>query len=369
MGHASLTQFHMTMSDYPFKNLIFQGGGIRSFAYHGVVRGLAKRGILDQIERVGGNSAGAMLAAILSFRLGVEESIAIYNTLDYTKIPGLKTHVNMPSRLIGAVGSKEIAGNVDGLNRLLREYGWYDTNYAYKWLLTTIAEQTGYGTATFADFRQKGFRDLYIVATNISKHKLETFSAETTPDVAVADALLMSQSIPLFFAAPRFNGKKISKDEGDFYGDGAILNNYPIHLFDHPRYQAGKRPLPDSVNWETLGVRHITPPNCTNGGRKEINNIASYVTNLMETWMDAQAQNLYHQPLHLRRTIEVSNCCVSATDFQVKPLPEDETYQKLVAAGETAVAHYFNHYTPPMPADHSLFDHIRQQVQRVLKRN
>ena len=111
------------MLTFPFKNLIFQGGGIRTFAYHGVIRGLEKRGVLDQIERVGGTSAGAMLSAILSFRLGVEESIAIYNTLDYAKIPGLKTHMRMPSRLIGAVGSKEMAANVDGLNRLLREYG------------------------------------------------------------------------------------------------------------------------------------------------------------------------------------------------------------------------------------------------------
>ncbi len=356
------------MSEFPFKNLIFQGGGIRTFAYHGVIRGLDERGILGQIERVGGTSAGAMLAAILSFRLSVEESIAIYNTLDYTKIPGLKTQVRMPSRLIGAVRSKEMAGNVDGLNRLLREYGWYDTSYAYKWLLTTIAEQTGYGTATFADFCQKGFRDLYIVATNISKHELEVFSAEFTPDVPVADALLLSQSIPLFFSAPRFDGKRISEDAGDFYGDGAILSNYPIHLFDHPRYYSGKRPLTNSVNWETLGVRHITPPDCDDDEGREINNIASYVTNLLETWMDSQAQNMYHQPLHRKRTIEVNNCCVSPTDFQIRPNPEDETYQKLVAAGETAVIHYLDNYTPPSSSDHTLFDHVRQNVRRVFNK-
>ena len=128
----------------------------------------------------------------------------------------------MPSRLIGSVRSKEMVGNVEGLNRLLRHYGWYDSSYAYKWLLTTIAEQTGYGTATFADFRKKGFRDLHIIATNISRHQLEIFSAETTPDVAVADALLLSQSIPLSFAAPRFDGKRLRDDEGDFYSDGAI---------------------------------------------------------------------------------------------------------------------------------------------------
>ncbi len=241
------------MSTFPFKNLIFQGGGTRTFAYHGVIRGLAERGVLDQIERVGGTSAGGMLSAILSFRLGVEESIAIYNTLDYAKIPGLKTTVRMPSRLIGAVRSKEMSGNVDGLNRLMRQYGWYDTSYAYKWLLTTIAAQTGYGTATFADFRKRGFRDLHIVATNISRHQLEVFSAETTPKVAVADALLLSQSIPLFFAAPRFDGKRLSDNEGDFYGDGSILSNFPIHLFDQPPYLSAQPDLSNGVQQCQLG--------------------------------------------------------------------------------------------------------------------
>jgi NTE family protein len=347
------------MSSYPFKNLIFQGGGVRSFAYHGVIRGLDERGLLDQIERVGGASAGAMLAAILSFRLSVEESIAIYNTLDYTKIPGLKTNVRMPSRLIGTVRGKEMVDSVDGLNRLLREYGWYDTSYAYKWLLTTIATQTGYGTATFADFRKKGFRDLYIVTTNISRHQMEVFSAETTPDVPVADALLLSQSIPLFFSAPRFDGKRLSEDEGDFYGDGGILSNFPIHLFDQPQYQADKRPLSNSVNWETLGIRHYTPDDCPDADRREINNIATYVTNLLETWMDSQAQAHSQQPLDQLRTIEVSNCCVSATDFHIRPTLEDETYQKLVQAGETAVADYLDSYTPSTSDNHTLFDHMK----------
>jgi len=362
------------MSPFPFKNLIFQGGGIRTFAYHGVIQGLAERGVLDQIERVGGTSAGAMLSTILSFRLGIEESIAIYNTLDYAKVPGLKTNMRMPSRLIGAVRSKEMAGNVDGLNRLLREYGWYDTSYAYKWLLTTIAAQTGYGTATFADFHQKGFRDLYIVATNISRHQLEVFSAETTPDVAVADALLLSQSLPLFFAAPRFDGKRISDDEGDFYGDGAILSNFPIHLFDQPHYLSGQESLPNSissvnsVNWETLGVRHYTPDDCPDASRREINNIASYISNLFETWMDAQAQAHNQQTLDQLRTIEVSNCCISATDFQTRPTPKDESYLKLVQAGETAVTHYLDTYTPVNPDDHTLFDHVRENMRRVFNK-
>ncbi|MBK7919208.1 MAG: patatin-like phospholipase family protein [Chloroflexi bacterium] len=85
------------MTQYAFKNLVFQGGGIKSFAYHGLIPGLEEAGILPQIERVGGTSSGAMIAAVLSFRLNATDSLAIFRSLDYSKIPGLKTAVRMPS--------------------------------------------------------------------------------------------------------------------------------------------------------------------------------------------------------------------------------------------------------------------------------
>lgn len=38
---------------YPFRNLIFEGGGVKGIAYVGAMQILAEEGILDQIERVG----------------------------------------------------------------------------------------------------------------------------------------------------------------------------------------------------------------------------------------------------------------------------------------------------------------------------
>ena len=34
---------------YPFKNLVFQGGGVKAYVYHGVLRVLDEEGILPQI--------------------------------------------------------------------------------------------------------------------------------------------------------------------------------------------------------------------------------------------------------------------------------------------------------------------------------
>ena len=71
---------------YPFKNLVFQGGGVKAYVYHGVLQVLDEEGILPQIERVAGTSAGALQAAMLCLRLSTEETIDIYKTVDYSKI-------------------------------------------------------------------------------------------------------------------------------------------------------------------------------------------------------------------------------------------------------------------------------------------
>ena len=63
---------------YPFRNLAFQGGGSKAFAYHGAVRVLEAEGVLGPIERVAGTSAGATLATLLSMRLDVSEIRKFY---------------------------------------------------------------------------------------------------------------------------------------------------------------------------------------------------------------------------------------------------------------------------------------------------
>jgi NTE family protein len=117
--------------------------------------------------------------------------------------------------------------------RLFQDFGWYSSSYIYNWMQRTIANYCdGNGMATFADFKAHGFRDLYIVAANLTKRRAETFSYETTPDVAVADAVRMSMSIPFFFEALYFDGKKFG--QGDLYVDGGMYDNYPVHMFDDP---------------------------------------------------------------------------------------------------------------------------------------
>ena len=314
-----------------WRNLIFQGGGVKTFVFHGALLALDEAGVLANINRVAGTSAGAMLAALLSFRLPLRETLAFYESVDMAQIPQLSSNdeVVAPDWLQSRL--KGFTERTETMSRFVRKYGWYASSYAYNWIQETIASQCdGNGQATFADFRERGFRDLYIIAANVSQQKGEVFSAETTPDAPVAAALLISHSIPLFFESIQFDGQHIG--EGDYYADGGLVDNYPIDLFDYPHYLDGGMLLQDGMNWQTLGLHNHTPQEL-NGTGRPITGLLTYMESLAQMIINMQNLKLSLHQLNMRRTIQISNLGISATNFSIKPILGDEIYEQLVAEG------------------------------------
>lgn len=206
-----LAQIEFLRKRQLYQNLVFKGGGVRGIAYLGALDVLDEVKVIPNIRRVAGTSAGAIAALLLSFRLSIPETKELFLTLDFGKVPEI---VPGDEELPFWRVSQEI-----GMRRFFRNFGYYSSGYFYNWLQGVIAEQCdGNARATFADFKARGFRDLYIVASNVSRHRAEVFSHESTPHVAVADAVRMSMSIPIFFEAIRFDGEKIG--DGDYYLDG-----------------------------------------------------------------------------------------------------------------------------------------------------
>jgi len=320
---------------YPYKNLVFKGGGIRGIAYAGVLEVLDEEGILQQIERVAGTSAGAIAAMIVSFRLSVSESLELVSSLDYTAVrrAGARESVRpfsfRPARLL--------PDEAICYDRLVSEYGWYSSDFLYRWFKEVIAAQCGgNGLATFAEFRDRGFRELYVIASNLTKRRAEVFSAKTTPDVAVADAIRMSISIPLFFAALRFDGKQFGK--GDLYVDGGVYDNYPIEIFDAPEYAVGNPWYQGGINWETLGC-FLYPQHNEGELYQEPKNLRSYIRMALGNIYQAHEVMVYENSLvDQRRTIKILDCGVASTDFDIAPF--SDRYYELVESGRRATREY-----------------------------
>ncbi len=73
---------------FPFRNLVFEGGGVKGIAYVGALQVLEATGVLGEIERVGATSAGAINAVLLALNYSLDETRRGLEELDFNNFPG-----------------------------------------------------------------------------------------------------------------------------------------------------------------------------------------------------------------------------------------------------------------------------------------
>ena len=336
---------------YPFRNLVFEGGGVKGIAYVGAMQVMEEKGILQNIERVGGTSAGAINAVLVGLNYSPDECLKILNRMNFEKF------------------LDDDFGLVRDTVRLFKEYGWYKGDYFRGWIAKLIEKKTGNPDATFKQVMEQkegeGFRDMYFMGTNLSTHFAEIFSHERTPRTCVADAVRISMSIPLFFASRR-------SPRGDVYVDGGLLDNYPIKLFDRERYISkanlstqGETPdyykkhnrmlkrrgldiSPYVFNKETLGFRLDTEREIAafrdqaEPVSEEIDDFFDYCWNLMKTVVDSQTNQHLHGD-DWQRTIYIDTLGVKTTDFKISNAKK----KALVKSGREGAEDYFKWYDNP----------------------
>lgn len=326
---------------YNFKNLVFEGGGVKGIAYVGALDVLENKEILKDIERVGGTSAGAINAILVGLSFSQTETKELLWSLDFKNF------------------MDDSWGVVRDTKRLIKEYGWYKGDFFRSWIGKQIEKKTGNSESTFGDIEamkgQKKFKSLYFMGTNHSTGFSEVFSFEHTPRMCVADAVRISMSIPLFFAAKR-------SIRGDIYVDGGVLDNYPVKLFDREKYINGEegietkyyekinkevksmnRPVSRYLyNKQTLGFRLDTKEEIAlfrdhaEPVTKKIDDFMDYSWALINTILDAQ-QNAHLHSDDWARTVYIDTLGVNTTDFSLK----DDKKQAMVESGKRGTEKYF----------------------------
>lgn len=331
---------------YHFKNLIFEGGGVKGIAYVGAMQELKKKGILKDIKRVGGTSAGAINALLFALGHSNAEQTKILRKLDFNEF------------------KDDSWGVLRDAERLVNKFGLYKGDFFHEWVGNLIEEKLGDKNATFKDLQEAKRPDLYVYGTNLSTTFGEVFSVERTPGERIADAVRISMSIPLFFAA-------IRNARDDVYVDGGVLNNYPVKLFDRRKYLFGKvsvvgrdtkyyeeenekflgkkakgnNPSKYIFNRETLGFRLDTAREIAafRYGKVEkvhdIDNFVDYVKALMTAVLESQQNSHLHSD-DWQRTVYIDSIGVSSTDFDL----DDKTKNALVKSGRTGTQDYFKWY-------------------------
>ncbi len=304
------------------KNIVFEGAGIRGIAYTGAVQSLEQKSIINNVEKVGGTSAGAIIALLISLEYTSEELTTIISNTKFQKFNDGRFFF------------------IGGFSRTKNRYGWYRGQKFTNWIGNLIKEKTGNSEITFEQLYQKGYKDLYLTATCLNQQKLVILSRETYPKMKIKDAVRISMSIPLYYQAVFVdkNGKiysKPKKDESlDIMVDGGIIGNFPIQIFDTIIVDSLKK-VHRIPNYETIGFRIDTEKQIQEDSTTKdlapftIHNFKDYVS----AFYIMVIENLNRQQLtkdDWDRTISISSVGISP---KVKKLSEEQK-QKLIESGK-----------------------------------
>lgn len=314
-----------------YRNLVFEGGGVKGIAYGGALVELEKRKILKDIQRVAGTSAGGITATLLALGYTADETSEIIARTNFSQF------------------ADHDFGFVRDFIRLLHRFGIHKGDKFRDWIGRLIERKAGQPDLTFGQLHertgQNGFRDLYLVGINLSRQKLEVYSHENCPEMEIRRANRITMSIPLYY--------QCVKRDKDVLVDGGVTWNYPVSIFDYTRYMdsggnatgEGKQsgPLKYKFNEATLGFRLDTREEIDYAERKwalpprDIKKFKHYLQALLGFLLDS-ANKRHLSSRDWNRTIFIDTAGVKTTDFD---LP-DNLIQKLIENGKKGVENYFN---------------------------
>jgi predicted acylesterase/phospholipase RssA len=324
-------------------------------------------GVLSELKRLAGTSAGAITAAFLavgctSADLEVHLNRNFGNFLDsnglletdliqaaqdnsYKKAAQalLREYWKGWSTLLHPIGKikelKEKIINLEGLasGETIRE-----------WIEGIIKEKTGKKHCTFKELQElinkdpQKFKELHIFSIRIghvSQPEVIRFSHEKPlwNDLIISDAVRASLSIPGVFRPHTLhfknaNGARYEQTQHGKFIDGGLIRNFPIDAFDDEKYQEDRHFRGMKINRRTLGLRlhDVTIPR-----EDQIQKISSgidLIKALVSTYYHAEEILLEKTSLYKDRTIVIPTKDVGLMDFNISQKVKEE----LIASGSEA---------------------------------
>jgi NTE family protein len=343
-----------------WRNLVFEGGGVKGLAYAGALKVLEEQGVLADIRRVGGSSAGGITAGMLAIGMTPEEIRQMLDETDFKRF------------------MDDDWGMVRDMGRLLKEFGWHRGEAFKKWFRKSLKHKGIRDDITFRELSQiDGALDLYMTGTNLNYMYTRIFSRERTPDMPIVDALRITMSFPFFFKAvgskDDVGGERVPPESCIFI-DGGLLRNYPVNMFDYKRFIAEneraaaienldyiteeQRQEGYVYNCQTLGLRidSAKEVKAYEGGfsvDQDVEGFLGYCFALINTLLEASNRaHLKKNDWH--RTIFIENPNVSAMEFTLSR----EKKNQLIDNGIAGAQKYFEWFTNE--------NHEVRQINKVL---
>ena len=295
------------------EKLVFEGGGVKGIAFLGSLYVMKEQ--LSKVKSFAGTSVGSIAATLMAIGYQLDETKEIMWNTDFRKF--FDHEYNIPVDVYSFV----------------EKYGICSGNNFSKWISQLIKNKTGNESYTFKNLWQDKNIELVLTTSNISYLNPLYISYKNYPNMPIKDAIRMSMSIPMVFTPVKF--------EGDYFADGGVIDNYPIHVFDG-KYPGDLDAINERVppNKNTIGFRLITDYDDTSNSESrkkyEIKNVSSFGMAVFEGTLKSTSRQ-YNGDRNWNRSIQIFTHDISALDFGIS----EEDKEKLYQSGINAALDFF----------------------------
>lgn len=183
-------------------HLILSGGGIKGFCYTGIMRYLYMEKLMDNLKYIAGTSIGSYFTILFALKVSIEE----VETIMYDIANNINKH--------------NFKLSMENIEKSFTNKGIFDINILTETLRIILKERCCYENITFIDFIKHTGVNIYIDSLCVNDGKSVVFSAETTPDIKVLDAVSASMSVSFLFKPILINNK--------YYVDNVISDKLSI---------------------------------------------------------------------------------------------------------------------------------------------
>lgn len=223
------------VAESTYENLVFEGGGVRGFAYVGVLKFMNDENKLSSIKRVIGTSVGSIFATLVACKCTNDD-------LDQCS-----------SKLFNEMSKINDSYVQEGYN-LINGIGIHDNVCICDMMDSFISNKFGLKNVTFQTLFEKTGIDLTIFGTCLTTRSAEFFNHKSYPNMEVSKAIQISTAIPVFF-------KVVNWDEKSWV-DGGVVENFAIEHYDNESGQynqgtLGLYLLQDNENKQSYKINNI----------------------------------------------------------------------------------------------------------------
>lgn len=179
-----------------YTKLFLSGGGVKGIAHLGALKKLNEEKLLDKVTHYIACSVGTIVSALVISGYEINDIYTFFKIVDFGKLKS--SELENPLIDFGADKGDILMDVIDNL----------------------IYGKLSIKDPTFNQFYKATGKTFTIATVCANTHEIEYFDHINKPDMLIRKGIRMSIAIPFIFTPV--------VDEGKYYIDGGMINNYPI---------------------------------------------------------------------------------------------------------------------------------------------